>query len=180
MLCKTEFKMVEFKARAEALDQVRMRTLSLGAHHVGTFQQTDVYFNVPKGRLKLREVKGKDVAELVYYERENIAGPKKSDVFILQIEKPAVFKDLLGRILETNVIVEKLREIYRYQGTQIHLDIVEKLGGFVEFERKTPNDVQAIKENQRVLDRLMKKLGIKKENLEKLSYCDLIQKREQK
>ena len=172
--------MVELKARVDTLDQVRKRTLDLGAHHVGIFQQTDVYFNVPKGRLKLREVKGTDKAELVYYERENTSGPKRSDIFILQIEKPAVFKGLLERILEAKVTVEKLREIYRYQGTQIHLDIVERLGNFVEFERKTPNDVQVIKENKRVLESLMKKLGIKQENLEELSYCDLIQKRDLK
>ena len=170
--------MVELKARVDALDQVRKRTLDLGAHHIGTFQQTDVYFNVPKGRLKLREIKGKNMAELVYYERENTAGPKRSDIFFLQIEKPTVFKGLLEKILEVKVTVKKLREIYRYQGTQIHLDIVEKLGDFVEFERKTPNDVQTIKEDQRVLERLMKKLGIKKENLENVSYCDLIQKRD--
>ena len=172
--------MVELKARVDALGQVRKRTLGLGARHIGTFQQTDIYFNVPMGRLKLREVKGKVTAELIYYERENTARPKKSDIFILQIEKPAAFKGLLEKILEPKVTVEKLREIYRYEGTQIHLDIVEKLGDFVEFERKTPDDVQAVKENQRVLERLMKKLGVEQEDLEKLSYCDLIQKRGQK
>lgn len=176
MLCKVERKMVELKARIDALDSVRRKVIGLGAHHIGTFRQIDVYFEVPKGRLKLREVEGKNAAELVYYERENVAKPKRSNVFILEVQKPAVFKSLLEKVLKTVVTVEKLREIYRYQETEIHLDTVEKLGVFVEFERGTPDDLQAIRKNQQTLEELMKKLGIKPENLEKLSYSDLIQK----
>lgn len=176
MLCKVERKMVELKARINALDSVRRKVIGLRAHHIGTFRQIDVYFEVPKGRLKLREVKGQNAAELVYYERENVAKPKRSNVFILEVQKPAVFKSLLEKVLKTVVTVEKLREIYRYQETEIHLDTVEKLGVFVEFERGTPDDLQAIRKNQQILEELMKKLGIKPENLEKLSYSDLIQK----
>lgn len=172
--------MVELKARVNALDSVRRKLTDLRAHHIGTFRQVDVYFDVPKGRLKLREVEGKNTAELVYYERKNVTGPKRSDVFILEVQKPAVFKSLLEKVLKTRVTVEKLREIYRHQGTQIHLDTVKKLGVFVEFERKTTADPQAIRKNQQTLEGLMKKLGIKSENLEKLSYSDLIQKRNQK
>jgi len=119
-------------------------------------------------------VEGSDGAELVYYERENIAGPKRSDVFILRIQEPEVFKNLLKKFLKTNAIVEKVREIYRYQGTQIHLDRVEKLGNFVEFERKTSGDAQTIKKNRLILEKLMEKIGINPENLEELSYSDLI------
>jgi adenylate cyclase class 2 len=175
MQSKVEHKMVELKAKVDDLDVVRRKLTSLETQRIGTFRQTDIYFEVPEGRLKLREVEGSDEAELVYYERENIAGPKRSDVFILRIQEPEFFKDLLGRLLKTSATVEKLREIYRYQGTQIHLDTVEKLGAFVEFERKTPDDAQEIKRNRQILEKLMEKLGINQENLEKLSYSDLIQ-----
>jgi len=171
---KVEHKMVELKAKVDNLDVVRRKLTNLGAQSIGTFRQTDIYFGVPEGRLKLREVDGSDGAELVYYERENIAGPKRSDVFILRIQEPEVFKNLLKRFLRINAIVEKVREIYRYQGTHIHLDRVEKLGNFVEFERKTSADAQAIKKNQQILEKLMEKLGINPGNLEKLSYSDLI------
>jgi len=172
--------MVELKARVNVLDSVRRKIIDLRAHHIGTFKQIDVYFEVPEGRLKLREVEGKNTVELVYYKRENVSGPKRSDVFILEVQDPAVFKSLLEKVLKTGVTVEKLREVYRYQGTQIHLDTVKKLGVFVEFERETTADLQAIRKNQQTLEGLMKKLGIKTENLEKLSYSDLIQKCNQK
>ena len=180
MLCKVEHKMVELKARVNTLDLIRGKIIDLKAHHIGTFKQVDVYFEVPEGRLKLREVEGKNTVELVYYKRENVSGPKRSDVFILEVQEPAVFKSLLEKVLKTGVTVEKLREVYRYQGTQIHLDTVKKLGVFVEFERETTADLQAIRKNQQTLKGLMKKLGIKTENLEKLSYSDLIQKCNQK
>jgi adenylate cyclase class IV len=54
------------------------------------------------------------------------------------------------------------------------LDRVKKLGNFVEFERKTPASAQTIKKNQQTLEKLMEKLGINPENLQKLSYSDLI------
>jgi adenylate cyclase class 2 len=171
---KVEHEIMELKAKVHDLEVVRRKLTRLGARHVGTFRQIDVYFNVLEGRLKLRELDGKNNAELIYYERENIAGPKRSNVFILKIQDPKVFKNLLKRLLKTSAIVEKVREIHRYQGTQIHLDTVEKLGNFVEFERKTLAGEQATKKNQRILEKLMEKLGINPESLEKLSYSDLI------
>lgn len=178
---KVENKLVELKAKVDDLDVVRKKLTSLGTHHIGTFRQIDVYFNVPEGRLKLREVEGSDEAELVYYERENIAGPKISDVFILKIQEPTVIKILLEKLLETQAIVEKVREIYRYQGTllaskrryvKIHLDKVKELGMFVEFEMETSD--QTVERDRQFLRNLMEKLGIKPEHLERLSYVDLV------
>jgi len=172
---KIEHKLVELKAKVEDLDVVREKLTSLGAQHLGTFRQIDVYFEVPKGRLKLREVEDNNKAELIYYQRENIAEPKRSDVFILKVQEPAFLKTLLGRLLKIRATVEKVREIYRYQGTQIHLDRVNKLGTFLEFERETSASAQAIRNNRRALGKLMEKLGISSESLEELSYSDLIQ-----
>jgi predicted adenylyl cyclase CyaB len=175
--------MVELKARVDDLGAVRRKLTSLGAQHMGTFRQIDVYFDVPKGRLKLREVEGSNETELIYYERENVAGPKRSDDFILKVPKPTFFKTLLERLLETSAIVEKVREIYRYQRTnaasrcqyiQIHLDNVEKLGTFVEFEMKSSNRTE--KRDKQILENLMKKLEIKANQLEKYSYSDLLRR----
>jgi len=176
MSSKIEHKLVELKAKFEDLDVVREKLTSLGARYIGTFRQIDVYFDVPEGRLKLREVEDDNKAELIYYQRENIAEPKRSDVFILKVQEPAFLKTLLGRLLKIRATTEKVREIYRYRGTQIHLDRVKKLGTFLEFERETSADAQAIRNNQHVLEKLMEKLGISSESLEELSYSDLIQK----
>ena len=167
--------MVELKARVDDHDFLRKKLSALGTKHAGTFQQTDIYFKVPEGRLKLREVKDDSTAELIYYERENIAGPKRDDAFILRVQEPEELKKILKKILTPLIVIEKVREIYRYRGTQIHLDTVKKLGKFIEFERQTPDDPKRIEKDRLILEKLMKKLKIDPNNLESLSYSDLIQ-----
>ncbi len=61
-----------------------------------------------------------------------------------------------------------------HQRTQIHLDTVDSLGFYVEFERKTPNTLKEIERNTQLLEKLMETLEINPENLEKLSYSDLV------
>jgi len=179
-LRKVEHTLVELKTKVDDLDFLRKKLTDLKAQHIGTFRQIDTYFDTPKGRLKLRETEGDHRAQLVYYERENIAGPKRSNVFILKIEEPARFKGLLEKALKTIAVVDKAREIYRLnivsekisRVVKVHLDSVKSLGSFLEFEMEaTP---KAFAEDRAVLLRLMKKLGIREENLEPLSYCDLM------
>jgi len=167
-------KMVELKARVDDYDALKEKLSSLGAEYTGTFQQSDQYFRVPEGRLKLRTVEGAHKAELIYYERENIAGPKSDDAFVLRVQEPAYLKKTLKQILVPLIRIEKIREIYQYQGTQIHLDKVKKLGAFIEFERQTSDG--NIGEDRRVLEKLMKTLEISPDSLETLSYGDLAKK----
>jgi len=167
-----ESKLLELKAKVNSLPVVRMKLRDLGVCHVGTFHQIDTYYNVPKGRLKLREIKGEKKAELIYYERENITGPKKSEVMILEIQKPESFKLLFQRVLTKRIVIEKNREIYKYKGTQIHLDYVKDLGTFIEFERETTDS----EKDRKCLDELNKKLKIRYKDLIKDSYSDLLQR----
>jgi len=164
---------VELKAEIKDLELIRKRLKSLGAIYLGTFHQVDTYFEVPIGRMKLRETEEKDEAELIYYERENILGPKKSEVFILRIRKPKGFKAFFEKVLKKKVVIDKVREIYSYKGTQIHLDTVKGLGTFIEFERKTKDFSKALRKDQEVLHKLMEELGIEERNLIKGSYSDL-------
>lgn len=166
-------KMVEIKARVNNHDFLRKKLSALGAEYTGTFQQTDLYFVVPEGRLKLREVKGTSTSELIYYERENIAGPKQDDAFLLRVQESEDLKNILKKILKPLNVIQKVREIYQYQGTQIHLDTVKTLGKFVEFERQTNDDSNMVEHDQRVLKELMEKLEIYSSNLETHSYCEL-------
>ena len=54
------------------------RARALGAELWGDLRQTDTYFNVPSGRLKLRETAGLQ-AELIAYERDEDAADRTSD-----------------------------------------------------------------------------------------------------
>lgn len=174
--CK-QHNMVELKAKVIEHETLRSKLSSLGAQQVGTFQQTDLYFKVPEGRLKLRDVEDVRTSELIYYERENISGPKMDEAFILRIQDAEELKKILSRILTPLICIEKVREIYQFQGTQIHLDIVKNLGKFVELERQTFDDPKTVEKDRLILERLMAKLEIDISNFESLSYSDLAQRR---
>ncbi|MBL7709922.1 MAG: hypothetical protein JNJ86_12680, partial [Chitinophagaceae bacterium] len=63
---------VEIKARCADASFIRNYLLNQGAEFKGTDLQTDTYFNVTNGRLKLRE--GNIENALIWYERTNQAG----------------------------------------------------------------------------------------------------------
>ncbi len=182
-LFEVEYKMVEAKAIVKDREIVRRKLASLKAKYMGTFRQIDVYFDVPRGRLKLREVEGNKKVDLIYYERENVANPKLDTVSILKIQEPASFKTLLKRLLKTSATVEKNREVYQYNGTpldskyrhiQIHLDSVKGLGSFVEFELKSSG--RNMENEREVLRALMKELEIDSSQLVEGSYADLLKR----
>jgi len=172
----TKHKMVELKAHINDLDILRKRLADIGAEYKCTFHQRDQYFVVPEGRLKLRTVKDSESAELIYYERENILGPKSDDAYILRVHEPDDLTRILTKILKPLIVVEKEREIYLYKGTQIHLDSVKKLGGFIEFEREVADNQESIEKGLQVLENLTASLKIHSSNFESFSYSDLLEK----
>ena len=142
----------------------------MGACHVGTHRQRDTYFNVLGGRLKLRDVEGEALSKLIYYKREDVAEPKKSDVLLHNAHEPKSLKAILERALGKKAVIKKTREIYQHKGTQIHLDTVDELGTFIEFER----EIRDSQEDRAVLDDLRKALGIEEWDLIEGSYGDLM------
>ena len=172
----TKHKMVELKAHINDFDVLRKRVADIGAEYKCTFHQRDQYFVVPEGRLKLRTVEDSESAELIYYERENILGPKSDDAYILRVHEPEDLNLILTKILKPLIVVEKEREIYQFKGTQIHLDRVKKLGDFIEFEREVADNQESIEKGFQVLENLTTLLKIHSSNLESISYSDLLEK----
>lgn len=166
--------MIELKAKVRDHEPVRKKLSAMGAQHEGIFRQTDQYFKVPEGRFKLREVEGNPTVELIYYERENIPGLKRDEAFILRIQEPAELKKILNKILTPLTRIEKVREIYQHQGTQINLDTVKNLGKFLEFERQTSDHPNTAEKDRTILKRLLAKLEIDPSNIETFSYSDLV------
>ena len=164
-------KNLEFKANCNSLDVLRQRLANLQAEHRRTMKQLDTYFNVPQGRLKLREI-DTDEAELIYYERSDLAESRYSNYQICDIPEPMAFKQIATIALGVKGIVEKRRELWMFGDTRIHLDEVTDLGQFVELEtvirNQTESEAQA--EHQLVKDAL----GIREEDLVSVSYSDLV------
>lgn len=164
--------LVEFKARYEDLGKAR--ALLAGAEHLGTFRQVDTYFSLGERRLKLRTVPGRDDGQLVYYERPDAGGTKESRVILAIVPDARAVLDILSRVLPIQAEVRKVREIYRHQGVQVHLDSVEGLGRFIEFERVLDDEGQR-DAGQRELEALRAYFQIPDEDVMASSYSDLVE-----
>ncbi len=122
---------LEFKAELRDLPLARNICRALGAARVGVLNQTDTYFRVLSGRLKKRECEG-DPVEYVFYDRQNHPRPRASS-FVIYDETQA--RERFGAVpLPVWVIVRKIRELHILGNVRIHLDVVEHLGTFMEFE----------------------------------------------
>jgi adenylate cyclase class 2 len=123
---------VEIKAKCTAPEKVRHYLLANKAEYKGLDIQTDTYFKVPNGRLKLRQ--GNIENNLIYYERTNQAGPKQSHFQLVKVEDAVGLKAALTKANGIKVVVEKKREIYFIENVKFHLDTLAGLGTFVEIE----------------------------------------------
>ncbi|MDB5198029.1 MAG: adenylate cyclase [Flaviaesturariibacter sp.] len=122
----------EFKAKTDRLDKLESLLKEKGPRYVGEDHQTDTYFNVPAGRLKLRE--GNIENTLIQYHRTNVAGAKQSDVLLYHHHPDPSLKAVLVKALGVKVVVDKRRRIYFIDNVKFHFDTVESLGTFVEVE----------------------------------------------
>ena len=126
-------KNIEIKARCADASFIRNYLQQQQARFVGVDDQADTYFNTQNGRLKMRQ--GPIENSLIYYNRENKAGPKLSEVKLLPLDNNAdLLKDLLTKAHGVKVVVKKKREIYFIENVKFHIDEVEGLGSFVEIE----------------------------------------------
>jgi adenylate cyclase class 2 len=123
----------EFKARTHELNNLENKLLSLHPKFIGEDNQTDTYFNVSTGRLKLRE--GNIENSLIYYERQNTAEAKLSNVLLYKHQPDKTLKEILTRLHGVKVIVHKIRRIYFIENVKFHFDTVPQLGTFIEVDR---------------------------------------------
>jgi len=163
---------VEIKARCTRVDDIRDWLLNQNAEFKGTDHQTDTYFNVSSGRLKLRE--GVIENNLIYYQRIDQEGPKLSECQLTPVNNPAVLKDMLERSIGVKVIVMKKREIYFIENVKFHIDEVPGLGNFVEIEASNLNKDVSREELLRQCNYYMRELEITETDLVNRSYSDML------
>lgn len=122
---------VEFKAELRDFALGRSICLALGATYIITLVQSDTYYRVPSGRLKRRETTGEPV-EYIFYDRADRSQPKLSH-FTIYSEAQALERFGVTP-LPVWVVVQKSRDLFMIGGVRIHLDRVDGLGDFLEFE----------------------------------------------
>jgi predicted adenylyl cyclase CyaB len=166
---------IEVKARipANQIEAIRERAAALALKPPEVLCQIDTFFNIPKGRLKLREFTD-GPAELIFYERPDQAGPKPSSYIRLPIVSPKSLHEALSGVLGVRGVVEKRREVLRVGQTRIHLDEVQALGSFLELE-VVLRESQPDAEGEVIAEQLLRELGLRTDCLVSAAYIDLLE-----
>lgn len=126
-------KNLEFKAQIREPKSLESIFTQNGAVFTALLRQSDTYFNVSRGRLKLREADGRRV-ELVFYERDESSSSGMRSIYDIFPVADLKLKDFLAKALGVKVVVEKERRLLKLRNARIHLDEVSGLGDFLEFE----------------------------------------------
>lgn len=163
---------IELKTRCRDLDGARRIVQTLRPRQSPRQVQTDTYFRVGRGRLKLREIQG-NRAEVIWYDRPDAAEPRPSDYVISPVAEAASMKALLAAAHGVRGEVRKVRDVYLYHNVRIHLDRVEGLGDFIEFEAVITGVGQEA-DSMSVLERLRDALDLKADDVVPQSYSDLL------
>ena len=164
---------IEIKARVDDFVALQARAKSLSDQPVRVLSQEDTFFNTDKGRLKLRLL-APNQGYLIYYERPDQDGPKRSDYYLSKTEEPETLKNVLALALGVRGVVRKTRHLYMVGQTRIHLDEVDGLGQFMELE-VVMQAGQSEAEGQSIAEDLMRSLGVRKEALIEGAYMDLLE-----
>ncbi|KAG4067317.1 hypothetical protein HA402_000308 [Bradysia odoriphaga] len=133
-------------------------------------KQSDVFFNVTTGRLKLRFLENTK-SQLIQYQRPDVEGPKLSQFTILQTDEPEKLCQMLTACIGIKGEVVKTRHLFIYNQTRIHLDDVKNLGTFLEFEVCLQPE-QTIEYGTEIANEMMKIFDIRKDDMIQGAYLD--------
>lgn len=164
---------IEIKAKCFHPEKVEAFLLLNGARFAGLDHQKDTYFQVPSGRLKLRQ--GNIENSLIFYNRPDQEGPKQSDFSLSKISDGVATEAVLEKALGVKVVVDKYRKIFYIDNVKFHLDEVPGLGSFVEIEAgNLAVTYKTIEELKAQCDWYMLAFEIQASDLIHHSYSDMI------
>jgi len=142
---------IEVKLAVADHDAIRAAVERLGGRHVGTFEQTDQFYDSPEGRLRergcglrIRRIRHRSGpgGEIDPRPEVTFKGPRRRDVrakirpeyqtHLDDAEALAKVFEACG--LEPFAVVRKVRASYRLGECMVELDELEGIGKFVEIE----------------------------------------------
>ncbi|MBI5116311.1 class IV adenylate cyclase [Candidatus Poribacteria bacterium] len=170
---------IELKVFVNSFAEILPLLKNMGAKFEETLRQVDTYYGSANGRLKIREINGRNF-ELIFYERPNSRTSRISDYTRIDVapEQLHALKGVLKKTFGERVAVRKERKLWMHGHTRIHLDKVESLGTFIELE--TVVKEERLKEARMEHNKIVESLGLSR--IEKLgvSYSDMLLRKKQR
>ncbi|HLN26467.1 MAG TPA: CYTH domain-containing protein [Gemmataceae bacterium] len=160
----------------------RLSVEEVHAEYRGRLVQTDTYFDIYPGRLKLRqnvlhpphqERRPKFWDELIAYRRPNRRSPKSSIFQLWPVHDRSKALKFFSDSFGIKVRVSKSRRFYIADNLRIHVDSVIGLGRFVEFELAV-NAAHPLTSCRKQMQRLLVLFKIPADSLVRYSYSDLL------
>jgi|SRR5215207_3285759 len=167
---------IEVKARANDWSGQRARAEELTGASPVLIEQVDTFFAVPAGRLKLRQITP-ELGELIFYQRPDQPGPKRSDYSVVRTDRPDALRETLAQALGVYGEVKKRRWLFVSEAfaghTRIHFDEVKGLGQHIELE-VILQEGQSPEDGERIAEEFRAALDIREEDLIDCAYLDLL------
>ncbi len=174
---------LEFKARLRNPAAIHQALAKYNIPLAATLRQTDTYFQVERGRLKLREIEGEQ-AQLIFYTRPDRAEVKRSNYLIAPVSTAAALREVLGAAYGIRAVVKKIRELYLLPRKQdnsagrhhsrLHVDTIDRLGQFLEIE-VIVQEGELPQHAEQEARAWLQAFGIAPEDLMAGSYVDLLE-----
>lgn len=159
----------------KALDPTPQKSIEvcerIGAEDRGEIWQRDTYFQVPSGGLKLREERpGRP--HLIQFARTDEPRERESEYRIVGVEDARELAAVLSACLGVRAVVSKRRRLFLWQHVRIHLDDVEGLGTFIEFEAVASERSDLVREHDLVRE-LLGAFAVADDRIVAHGYADL-------
>ena len=162
---------VEIKARIESVEALVPRVAALACSGPFVIYQDDTFFACPNGRLKLR-IFSRAEGQLIFYRRQDIAGPKESFYLISPTTSPYTLLEALSFAYGQTGRVKKHRTLFLIGRTRVHLDCVDDRGYFLELE-VVLGEQESTSEGMTITHELLARLGISPTQLVEGAYVDM-------
>lgn len=159
---------LEIKVKLDSHKRIKKILSANNIKLAEVLKQKDIYYKVKEGLLKLRIENGTQT--LIFYNRNEKSKKRWSDYYLLDINTPDAEK-FLDKFLDRIIEVKKIRELYLYDNTRIHLDKVDKLGYFLELETRVIN---GLRDAEKRFNYLVELLELKKYPVLRDTYRNLL------
>ncbi|TMS33953.1 hypothetical protein L596_001631 [Steinernema carpocapsae] len=135
--------------------------------------QSDVYFKVSHGRMKLRvNCPSQNYGTLIHYKQNYRSGINISEARVTSLDDVHPIRNTLTTALGVLGTIEKERRVYVKNNIRINLDDIDKLGLFVYIEVFT--EEQDVTAPMKTVMDIQKLLGIEDKDVVAQSYIDML------